>query len=145
MENSSQDKINAFDTLFTNPQIQKLKILLPCFTPSVQLKMAVWIKFLEFRYTLQFLKENKQFASGIYLTQNMPDLSVLCTELAPYSSREEKKQLQQFSDMIQSLNNCKEMMEMVQTMKDIFPEGENPFDGNMDMSQMMNLFRVLNV
>ena len=43
----------AFDTLYTQNHIQILKILLPYFDPYGQSHLAVWIKYLELRYTLE--------------------------------------------------------------------------------------------
>ena len=53
-EQPKPDKIQAFDTLFTNNHIQVYKILLPYFEPPMQKQLAVFIKYMEFRYTLSY-------------------------------------------------------------------------------------------
>ena len=45
------EAVIAFDTLYTQNHIQILKILLPYFDPYGQNHLAVWIKYLELRYT----------------------------------------------------------------------------------------------
>ena len=43
--------VMAFDALYTNNQIQKLKVLLPYIDPAMQKNMAVYIKYMELQYT----------------------------------------------------------------------------------------------
>ena len=57
MADYSQDKVAAFDTLFTNNHIQMLKILVPYFDSTIQKNLAIYIKYLEFQYTLDLLKK----------------------------------------------------------------------------------------
>ena len=49
------EAVIAFDTLYTQNHIQILKILLPYFDPYGQNHLAVWIKYLELRYTLEYV------------------------------------------------------------------------------------------
>ncbi len=48
------DKIQAFDALFTTNHIQMYKILLPYLEASLQKQLAVYIKYMEFQYTLTY-------------------------------------------------------------------------------------------
>ena len=52
------DKILAFDSIYTNNHIQMYKLLLPYFEPEMQKKMAIYIKFMEFQYTLSYFKNH---------------------------------------------------------------------------------------
>lgn len=51
------EAVIAFDTLYTQNHIQILKILLPYFDPYGQNHLAVWIKYLELRYTLEYVSQ----------------------------------------------------------------------------------------
>ena len=42
--------------------------------------------------------------------------------------------------MIQTMENMKDMMEMLETMKELFPEGFSGNGENMDISQMAEMF-----
>lgn len=133
------DKILAFDSIYTNNHIQMYKLLLPYFEPETQKKMAIYIKFMEFQYTLSYFKNHPYACQP---RQPMPDADVLCKELSPYCNREEKQKLDRFSRYSSSVKNAQEMMEMAAMMKDMFPEGA-PFptdgDGSMDISQILSM------
>lgn len=131
------DKILAFDSIYTNNHIQMYKLLLPYFEPEMQKKMAIYIKFMEFQYTLSYFKNHPYACQP---RQPMPDADALCKELSPYCNREEKQKLDRFARYSSSVKNAQEMMEMAAMMKDMFPEGA-PFpadgDGSMDISQIL--------
>lgn len=133
------DKILAFDSIYTNNHIQMYKLLLPYFEPEMQKKMAIYIKFMEFQYTLSYLKNHPYACQP---RQPMPDTDALCKELSPYCSREEKQKLDRFARYSSSVKNAQEMMEMAAMMKEMFPEGA-PFsadgDGSMDISQILSM------
>lgn len=133
------DKILAFDSIYTNNHIQMYKLLLPYFEPEMQKKMAIYIKFMEFQYTLSYFKNHPYACQP---RQPMPDADVLCKELSPYCNREEKQKLDRFSRYSSSVKNAQEMMEMAAMMKDMFPEGA-PFpadgDGSMDINQILSM------
>lgn len=133
------DKILAFDSIYTNNHIQMYKLLLPYFEPEMQKKMAIYIKFMEFQYTLSYFKNHPYACQP---RQPMPDADALCKELSPYCNREEKQKLDRFARYSSSVKNAQEMMEMAAMMKDMFPEGA-PFptdgDGSMDISQILSM------
>lgn len=133
------DKILAFDSIYTNNHIQMYKLLLPYFEPEMQKKMAIYIKFMEFQYTLSYFKNHPYACQP---RQPMPDADALCKELSPYCNREEKLKLDRFARYSSSVKNAQEMMEMAAMMKDMFPEGA-PFsaddDGSMDISQILSM------
>lgn len=133
MAENGQEKIVAFDTLFTTNQIQILKILLTYIEPAQQKLIAVYIKFLELQYTLSFFQ--KYPASTLSFTENVPkedafNLSKLCEEILPFCSPSDREQLNQLRNLYRNFENMQEMMQMIQMMKDLFPEGENSMDGD---------------
>lgn len=138
MSDSKQDKVTAFDTLFTNNHIQKLKVLITYLDPSMQRNMAIYIKYLELQHTMYFFRRYPASAMPLPREPSM-DVSRLCGEMIPYCDDTQRAQMENMQNMFRTFENYKEMMEMVQMMKEMFPEGENPLNGlfgGMDMSQM---------
>lgn len=154
MAENGQEKIAAFDTLFTNNQIQILKILLTYMKPTQQKSMAVYIKFMELQYTISFFKIHPSSSLPHSGSEGNLNTSRLCDEILPLCSPSEQEKINNMKKMMQNFENMQEMMQMVQMMKDLFPEGENPFGGDpsdilsgmtgmsgMDMSQLFEMFQ----
>lgn len=119
--------VMAFDALYTTNQIQKLKVLLPYIEPSMQKHLAVYIKYMELQYTMNFIKRHDSTLCGCELSQpDKPDLRKLCRELCLYSTPEEIRQLEQIQNIIQTMETMQEMSQTMSAMQEIFP------DMNMD-------------
>ena len=113
--------VMAFDALYTNNQIQKLKILLPYIEPSMQKHMAIYIKYMELQYTMNlFQKHPFQICSACDKTK--PDLKKICRELKPYSSEAEVKQLEQMASIFQTMEMYQEMSQTMSNMQELFPD-----------------------
>lgn len=139
---TQKDSISTFDTLCTHPRIQRLKILIPFLSPSMQGIFAFYIKFMELKYTIQLLQNH----TGSLFTNINPDISQVCDELDPFLSDEEKDRVKSMKNMYQSFSEMKDMMEMVNSMKEMFPDG---FDmgsmGDMPgMEGMEGIFNMMN-
>lgn len=139
-EQEKPDKIQAFDTLFTNNQIQIYKILLPYFEPPMQKQMAIYIKYMEFQYTLSYFKLHPY----AYPAKETPaDTSEICGEILPYCSASEKERIKKMMDLSSTMKNAKEMMETINMMKELFPEGFSFGEGgdlSPDAMQMFQMF-----
>ncbi len=129
MENG-QDKVAAFDTLFTTNQIQMLKILLTYVEPSQQKNMAVYIKFMELQYTISFFKMHPDSSLPCFSSEKGANASKICDEILPLCNPSEQDKISNMKKMMQTFENMQEMMQMIQLMKDFFPEGENCFGGD---------------
>ncbi|MDE7252321.1 MAG: hypothetical protein K2O32_05185 [Acetatifactor sp.] len=152
MESNRPDRVTAFDTLFTTNHIQMLKLLLSYLEPSVQGKMAVYIKFMELQYTLNFF-QNHPFASmpvSSGLSRPCGGISELLDEMLPFCTGQEKDNMQNLKNMMQNLDNMQEMMQILEMMQEISPDifdgssGMPGFDtilGGSDMSQMMEMMQ----
>lgn len=145
MENK-QDGIIAFDTLFTNNHICMMKLLLPILPPSRQKTLAIYIKYQELQYTLQYFTRHP---SGFYIpgtsgNNGSPDFNTLFENLLPYCTPGEKENISQVRNMLNSFRNMQEMLEMVNMIKEMFPEGlEGTGDGIGNLfagGDMNNLF-----
>lgn len=129
MTEKGQEKIIAFDTLFTTNQIQLLKILLTYVEPSQQKTMAVYIKFLELQYTLTFFQRHPSSHINFPKGEKL-DVSILCDEILPFCNPSQQEMLNNMKNMYQNYENMQEMMQMVQMMKELFPESDNSTDAN---------------
>lgn len=156
MEKKEHDKIIAFDTLFTTNHIQMLKIVMPCLDHPMQKKLAVYIKYLELKYTLDYYSSHPFELCSCSVTKEELNIGRLCSELLPFCTAEEKQKLEQIAGLFRSMEMYQEMSKTMELMKDIFPEGfgdmlssasplsdnsgnslENSANGMMDM--LMNL------
>lgn len=119
----TMDKVTAFDALFTNNQIQKLKILISYVDIPMQRQLAVYIKFLELRHTMELLRRSPQLSVFPSPRDAPLDPAKLCQEISPYCSPNEQNQLNQFASMFQAMSHYQEMMETVKLFQEMFPEG----------------------
>ena len=154
MTENGQEKIIAFDTLFTTNQIQILKILLTYLEPAHQKLIAVYIKFLELQYTMSFFQKHSA-SWAKFPKEEAFNATKLCEEVLPFCSPSEQEILNNLKNMYQNFENMQEMLQMVQMMKDMFPEGDtggdpmSMFSGlsgmfgsqGMDMSQLFEMFQ----
>lgn len=149
MEPREQDKITAFDTLFTNNHIQILKILMSRFDVRTQSFLAVYIKYMELQYTMAYFKQHPHALTCCSAVHEEPDMEQICDEILPFCTAEEKEKIEQIKNMMQSMNHFKEMAQMMELMKDMFPEGFNGMNPDMltglfnnDPGGMGNIFSM---
>lgn len=143
MADKKEDASNVmtFDALYTTNQIQKLKVLLPYIEPSMQKHLAIYIKYMEFQYTLHYVKNHPFTLSGCSLSYPpKPDLRKLCKELCLYSTPEEIRQLEQMQNILQTFETVQEMTQTMNAMQEIFPDlsmdslADNPLFGANESS-----------
>lgn len=152
MDEKGNDTINAFDTLLTTNRIQMMKVLLSYLDPRRQSGLAVYIKFSELQYALQMFR---QFPSAPLFQNHRPTLSIqallngglfqggcediicLLDELLPFGGPQERERIQGFKNLLSSITRMREMMEMMDMLKDMFPEGMGSEGGFGDMFSNM--------
>lgn len=129
--------VMAFDALYTNNQIQKLKVILPYIDPSMQKNMAIYIKYLELKYTMNLFKKHPFHVCSTNEQRQTPDIRKLCHELKPYCSEAESQQLEQMTSMLQTMEMYQEMSQTMSAMQELFPDigksdTSNIFGSSMD-------------
>lgn len=134
-KNENASNVMTFDALYTNNQIQKLKVLLPYIEPAMQKHLAVYIKYMELQYTMDYVRRHPFQLCGCGLSSpEKPDLCKICEELCLYSTPEEIKQLEQLQNMLKTLETVQEMSQTMAAMQEIFPDMtmdfEHPFSGS---------------
>lgn len=120
MDEKEQDHVAAFDMLFTTNQLQLMKVLLPCLSPSMQKYFAIYIKYQELQYTISYFKGHPYPVCGAD-SEKSTDLHVLLPALLPYCNDSQKKMLRQLEQTISSFKTYQEMMEMMEMLKDLSP------------------------
>lgn len=137
MDSNEHNKVIAFDTLFCTNHIQMLKVILPYMDDRTQKSMAIYIKFLELNYTIEYFKTHSSPLSGCMEREVSPDLFKMCSELLPYCTESERKQIEQIRSVFQSMEMYKEMSRTMEMMKDFMPDPSsfgNAFSNESDSS-----------
>lgn len=134
METIKNEQIYAFDSLYTTNHIQMLKILLPCLNPPLQKTLALYIKFLELRYTISFLHTHPYVISGCGFDKKNREQEIPIGDLLPYLTPKEAENLKQLQKSMNIMKQFSDMQKNMDALKGILPEGmdlESLFQGMM--------------
>lgn len=130
------EAILAFDMLYTTNHMKILKLLIPYLESENQKKLAIFIKWQELMYTLNFFK---QYSASLYspdFKQNKKlDLNTLIPLLTPYCNESEKNFISQFSQMQNLIN----MVEQVQVYMPMIQQFMSSMSGDGNDTSGMNL------
>ena len=122
MEEKELQKVLAFDTLFTTNQLQMLKIIITYLAPSIQKSLAIYIKFMEFQYTLSFFQKHPNAYVQQLPKEEKLDTIKLCDEILPLCNPDEQAKVKQMRSMVNNWEQMQEMLQMLQMMQELFPE-----------------------
>lgn len=144
------DCVLAFDTLFTTNSIQVLKILLPCIPIRMQQFLAVFIKYLELQYTMQYFKTHTGSYGGRQMENSAQDFSSIFPKIQGYLSPSEKRHIEQLMNMLQTFQTVQEMKPMLDMMNTLSAaengsgSGTNPMDflKNMLTPEQQSMFEM---
>lgn len=134
MDSNERSKVIAFDTLFCTNHIQMLKVMLPYMDHQVQKSLAIYIKFLELNYTIEFFKKHPYPLCGCMEKESSSDIFKMCTELLPYCTENEKNQIEQIRNIFQGMEMYKEMSKTMDAMKDFMPDMANFMNFSPDLN-----------
>ena len=109
MEQTPLKPMTPFDCLVTPDELYMLKLMLPYTPANMQRLLAIFIKFLELRHTIDYF-------------QGFPSCSHenLLHELKPYMSKSEQETMEQMESMMNK-------MDMVQSMQSAGSDGQELF------------------
>ena len=115
-----KDPILTFDTLFSFPQIQIMKIALPFFPCEYLHTLAIYIKFAEFINTIKMKEVSfRSFYSDIHKEKNdddYDDIISLFDSISPYLSGAQNDQFSRIKNLINSMKQLKEMQPLLNMM-----------------------------
>ena len=137
MDKKQSDKKAAFDTLYTTNHIQMLKILIPVFGKEMRHKIAVYIKFMEWQYTLSLAKSSPHsFNLCAESETSSVNFEELLDEIFPFCTEKEQTMFKNLKNMQATLKQYKEMEATMSMMKDMFPEGMSMDNMDLDFFSM---------
>lgn len=141
------DAILAFDTLYTTNHMKILKLLLPYLELEHQKKMAVFIKWQELMFTMNFFKKySASLYQNDFVKKKPLDLNVLLPLLTPYCNTSEKATLSglaQMQNMMHMMEEMQQYMPMIQQFMSSMSGEENSFGnmGEFGNDNMMNMLK----
>lgn len=103
MNDDFSQLMTPFDHYISNQSLQMTKLLIPFMPPSAQRMMAVYVKFLEFRYTL---------SSFHTMRQKMNSPEDILNSLKPYMSSSDVESFDQAMNMMSMMSMVQEMQNM---------------------------------
>ncbi len=123
MDPTENEAICAFDTLYTNNHIQILKVLLPYFDLKAQKRLAILIKFMELRYTMEYFGRRTTADSASRGSLQQPDIVGIFEKIKSFCTPSERAIFDQLANMKKSMEMYEEMMNMMQLFSQLMPEG----------------------
>ena len=127
-----RDPIFAFDTLYTNPQIQLLKLSMPLLPSDYHSFLAVYIKFLELRHTLELAeglrKTCRSLQSERYIPPDKETLEEYFESISSYLSPEDSKKLSKIRNMLQSMEQFKQFLPILEILSQTAGDKEGSED-----------------
>lgn len=138
-QNPVTDKVLAFDTLFCTNHIKMLKVLLFFLDSSMQKFLAVYIKIQELQYIISYFDTHSSIKPDNF------DFNLLCQEIIPYCGPEERKKIEQFTQLQQMMEQFNQINQTMEMMKELFPDGMPDFNFNSesDNSQMYDMLSAM--
>lgn len=120
MEKRPPKPMTPFDELVIPPKLQTLKLLLPYTPAGSQEFLGVFIKFLELRQTMDFFNTfgNVMHSQAFDAAQNSSPADLM-EDLKPYMEPKE-------AEMMDTISNMMNIMEMVQMFQENEASAENP-------------------
>ena len=146
MEGKNTDSVSAFDALFTTNRIKMFKVIAKSLPPAQQRGFVVCIRLMELQYSIYLLNRtdiayttSAKTITADFLSGDSQGTLDLLDELIPYSTDSEKQQIINIKNMLAGISKMKEMMNVLDMLKELFPEG---FGNNGDDSSNFDLFSM---
>ena len=133
------EKITAFDTLFTSNHIQILKLALPLLPAEKQYFGAVFIKYMELNYTLNLIRHLNDNIYSSEMAKNY-NMESFLQEIIPYCGTKESEQIKKMHGMINSFKSFQEIKSMMDLMNGVNGDGGGDGDGG-DSGFSMDLLK----
>lgn len=155
MDFPENSKVSAFDSLFCTNHIQMLKVLLPYADNQTQKFLAVYIKFLELQYTIDYFQKHPFSLCGCYESETYRqnnhllnvDFGRICSELQPYCTAAERSRLEQIRGIMKGMEMYQEMSRTMEMIKEFMPDMGDmfSFNENFDTEDSSNHTNIMNM
>lgn len=129
MSRSDSNKMTPFDKLISSRELQMLKLFLP-YTPATNQKMlAICIKFMELKHTIQFFQHVQKDIHAQAFEKPVSTPFDMLEELRPYLSDEEQAKMDSFLSIMNLMEMMAEMQKMSGDIQGFSNTGDfNSFD-----------------
>lgn len=132
MEHQEPAPMTPFDQLISNQTLQMIKLLIPYTSPETQRFLAVYVKFSELTYTLNFFQNFKrELQAQDFEKKSISPLEII-QEIRPYLPS-------QTSETLDTIVNMISMMELFDTFRGNSANGEDTDSGFNPMSMIKNM------
>lgn len=143
MEETGNDAVLLFDTLYTTNHIQMLKVLLPYIEAEQRNKIALLIKFQELQYTLHYTKNHTiSLLASEEKKNDKPDLVKMLSAILPYCTEAEQKMFKQLLNLKSNMDRYQEMVQMMKLLEPILSSDdskkEDSAKDDMDLSSILS-------
>lgn len=101
MENETQ--LTTFDVMTQSRQLQMLKTMVPYMKNQQQMSLAVLIKYMELRNTIQVFSKEENVMSMCSLPENEDRTLAMLTELRKFCTEKEQETLDMVANMLSML------------------------------------------
>ena len=109
MDQSESDRMTPFDRLITSKHLQMLKLIIPYTPVENQRMLAIYTKFMELEYTIQFFRHfRKDIHAQAFQTTVSSPLDML-DELRPYLPEEDQNMLDTLLNMVEMFSGMENM------------------------------------
>ena len=141
------EAILAFDTLYTNNHMKILKLLMPLVDSKHQKMLAIYIKWQELVFTLDFFKHySVSLYTKDFLQQSTMNIEDILPLVTPYCNKQEQQILNQFGQMKNMMNmmdNMQQYMPLIQQFMSSMSGDNNSFGDLSDLgsNNMMDMLK----
>lgn len=128
-KNTGHKRIQEFNLYYTDHSLQLLKVIFPHLQKQTQKSIAIYIKFMELKYTLE---NGHKYPYG-----SNEDNEQLLENLLDVSTGKERETIVSIKNTFDTMTKLKETIEMVQMMQEMCPEGDGAFDFETILKEVM--------
>lgn len=133
MEQHENKAIITFDTLYTSNHIQILKVLLPYFDVKSRKNLAIMIKFMELRYTMEYFNRHTALLDAASFDEQnesarQPDIIEIFEQIKNFCTPSERAMFDQLTNIKRSMEMYEEMMSMMQLFNQFAPDADSSPD-----------------
>ncbi len=134
LDEKKPDAVKEFEERYADRNLIKLKIIASHFSGYPMNLLAIYIKVLECRYTMERIFSCKNDTCGTSPQNGM--FCDICREIMPFCNSKEQNTLQNMLSFYENMENMQEMMQMMELMQESGGFG----DMAEGLGNMANLF-----
>ena len=140
MDKKQQRLMTPFDNLISSNQLQMIKLMIPYTPPSNQRFLAIFVKYLELKETLNYFKKFETDLHMQELASSPPSMLEILEEIHPYMEESQAEMISSMLDMMNMMEMAKDMQNMASEATDDDPTQAGSSGGFDVMSLLSGMF-----